>query len=205
MSFDFLYSTSHHSFSSQTDFGGEVERVLNMADGVLLVVDSVEGPKPQTRFVLDKALRKGLKALVVVNKIDRPAARPEYVVDKVFDLMVELNADDEQCDFKVVYASGLLGKAGTEPDTLSNDMAPLFDAVIGAIDPPKFSSVKTDSLQCMVSNIDYDAFKGKMGVSRISEGTVRKNQAVALVHPGKPKKTGRIVSKCWRPTSRRFS
>jgi hypothetical protein len=105
---------------SQTDFGGEVERVLNMADGVLLVVDSVEGPKPQTRFVLDKALRKGLKALVVVNKIDRPAERPEYVVDKVFDLMVELNADDEQCDFKVVYASGLLGKAGTEPDSLSN-------------------------------------------------------------------------------------
>jgi len=180
--------------SSQTDFGGEVERVLNMADGVLLVVDSVEGPKPQTRFVLDKALRKGLKALVVVNKIDRPAARPEYVVDKVFDLMVELNADDEQCDFKVVYASGLLGKAGTEPDSLSNDMAPLFDAVIGAIDPPKFSCIKTDSLQCMVSNIDYDAFKGKMGVSRISEGTVRKNQAVALVHPEKPKKTGRIVS-----------
>jgi len=94
------------------DFGGEVERVLNMADGVLLVVDSVEGPKPQTRFVLDKALKKGMKALVVINKIDRPAARPDYVIDKCFDLFVELGATDEQTDFRVVYASGLQGKAG---------------------------------------------------------------------------------------------
>lgn len=171
-----------------------MERVLSMADGVLLVVDSVEGPKPQTRFVLDKALRKGLKALVVVNKIDRPAARPAYVVDKVFDLMVELDATDEQTDFQVIYASGLLGKAGNEPDNLMNDMGPLFDAVMEHIDAPTFESVEGDALQALVANIDADAFKGKMGVARISEGTVRRNQAAALVHPEKPKKTGRIVS-----------
>lgn len=104
------------------DFGGEVERILNMADGVLLVVDSVEGPKPQTRFVLDKALQKGMKALVVVNKIDRPAARPDFVIDTVFDLFAELDATDEQIDFRVVYASGLLGKSGDEPDELADDM-----------------------------------------------------------------------------------
>merc|ERR1712125_87577 len=101
------------------DFGGEVERVLNMADGVLLLVDSVEGPKPQTRFVLDKALSKGMKVLVVVNKIDRPAARPDYVVDKVFDLMMELGATDEQIDFTTVYASGLQGISGMEPDEMT--------------------------------------------------------------------------------------
>merc|ERR1711966_235826 len=118
------------------DFGGEVERVLNMADGVLLLVDSVEGPKPQTRFVLDKALKKGMKVLVVVNKIDRPSARPDYVVDKVFDLFIELDATDEQTDFRVVYASGLLGKAGHEPDNLAEDMGPLFDAILESIDSP---------------------------------------------------------------------
>lgn len=176
------------------DFGGEVERVLNMCDGVLLVVDSVEGPKPQTRFVLDKALKKGMKALVVVNKIDRPAARPDYVVDKVFDLFVELDASDEQTDFTVVYASGLQGKAGMEPDTMKDDMGDLFDAVMESIDPPVIESVADDDLQCLVSNIDFDAFKGKMGVARITKGTLKKGQAVALAHPDKAKKTGRISS-----------
>jgi len=174
------------------DFGGEVERVLNMADGVLLVVDSVEGPKPQTRFVLDKALEKGLKALVVVNKIDRPSARPEYVVDQVFDLFVELGANDEQTDFRVVYASGLLGKAGHEPDNLADDMGPLFDAVVESIDPPQIEKTEPDALQALVSNIDYDPFKGKMGIARITNGSVRTGQPVALVHPSKDKKTGRL-------------
>jgi len=174
------------------DFGGEVERVLNMADGVLLVVDSVEGPKPQTRFVLDKALQKGMKALVVVNKIDRPAARPDYVVDKVFDLFVELNASDEQTDFTVVYASGLLGKSGLDPENLEEDMGPLFDAVMTSIDSPKVDSVEPNDLQCLVSNIDYDAFKGKMGVARITNGSVKVGQAVALGKPGEPKRTGRL-------------
>lgn len=174
------------------DFGGEVERILNMADGVLLLVDSVEGPKPQTRFVLDKALKKGMKALVVVNKIDRPSARPDYVVDTVFDLFAELDATDEQIDFRVVYASGLQGKAGDEPDELADDMGPLFDAIVEAIDPPEITSVESDDLQAMVANIDYDNFKGKLGVARITAGTVKKGQPVALARPDKPKKTGRI-------------
>ncbi|KAL7506911.1 hypothetical protein ACHAXN_006696 [Cyclotella atomus] len=176
------------------DFGGEVERVLNMCDGVLLVVDSVEGPKPQTRFVLDKALKLGMKVLVVVNKIDRPAARPDYVVDKVFDLMMELGATDEQIDFTTVFASGLQGIAGMEPDNLSDDMTPLFEAVKSCIDPPKVESVEGADLQCMVSNIDYDNFKGKMGIARINKGSVKNGQPVALVRPGADKKTGRLTS-----------
>jgi len=175
------------------DFGGEVERVLNMADGVLLVVDSVEGPKPQTRFVLDKALQKGMTAMVVVNKIDRPAARPDYVVDKAFDLFVELGATDEQTDFRVVYASGIQGKAGDEPDELAEDLGPLFDAIMESVPPPKADSFEPDDLQCLVSNIDYDDFKGKMGIARITNGVVRTGQAVALQQPGKDKKTGRIT------------
>merc|ERR1712151_943125 len=174
------------------DFGGEVERVLNMADGVLLLVDSVEGPKPQTRFVLDKALSKGMKVLVVVNKIDRPAARPDYVVDKVFDLFIELDASDEQTDFTTVYASGIEGRAGMEPDQLADDMGPLFDAVMDAIDPPKVDSTEPNALQALVSNIDYDPFKGKMGVARITNGSIKANQHVALAHPDKAKKTGKL-------------
>jgi GTP-binding protein len=174
------------------DFGGEVERVLNMCDGVLLLVDSVEGPKPQTRFVLDKALRKGLKALVVVNKVDRPAARVEYVVDMVFDLFVDLGATDDQTDFRIVYASGLLGKAGNQPDALADDMGPLFDAILESIDPPKVEKSEPEALQALISNIDYDNFKGKMGIARISNGSIKAGQAVALAHPEKEKKTGRI-------------
>ena len=178
------------------DFGGEVERVLNMCDGVLLVVDSVEGPKPQTRFVLDKALKRNMKVLVVVNKIDRPAARPDYVVDKVFDLMMELGASDEQIDFTTVYASGLNGIAGLEPDTFEEwkDMEPLFNAVKDCIDPPTVDATDGDNLQCLVSNIDYDPFKGKMGIARITNGSVKNGQPVALAQPDKAKKTGRLSS-----------
>lgn len=174
------------------DFGGEVERVLNMADGVLLLVDSVEGPKPQTRFVLDKALKKGMKVLVVVNKIDRESARPDYVVDKVFDLFMELDATDEQIDFTTVFASGILGKAGMEPDQLADDMGPLFDAIMTSIDPPKVDSTEPNALQCLVSNIVYDSFKGKMGVARITNGSIRANQPVGLAQPDKAKKTGKL-------------
>mmetsp|Transcript_18640 Transcript_18640/g.40349 ORF Transcript_18640/g.40349 Transcript_18640/m.40349 type:complete len:666 (-) Transcript_18640:84-2081(-) len=176
------------------DFGGEVERVLNMCDGVLLVVDSVEGPKPQTRFVLDKALRRGMKVLVVVNKIDRPAARPDYVVDKVFDLFMELGATDEQIDFTTVFASGINGVAGLEPDNMSEDMEPLFNAIKDCIDAPTVTSVEGDDLQCLISNIDYDSFKGKMGIARITKGSIKSGQAVALAQPDKAKKTGRINS-----------
>jgi GTP-binding protein len=174
------------------DFGGEVERVLNMCDGVLLLVDSVEGPKPQTRFVLDKALRKGMKALVVVNKVDRPAARVEYVVDSVFDLFVDLGATDAQTDFRVVYASGLLGTAGHEPDALADDMGPLFDAILESIDPPTVEKTEPEALQALISNIVYDNFKGKMGIAKITNGSLKNGQAVSLVHPDKDKKTGRI-------------
>jgi GTP-binding protein len=176
------------------DFGGEVERVLNMCDGVLLVVDSVEGPKPQTRFVLDKALKLGMKVLVVVNKIDRPAARPDYVVDKVFDLMMDLGASDEQIDFTTVYASGLQGISGTTPTDMASDMKPLFDAVKACIDPPKVETTEGNQLQCLVSNIDYDQFKGKMGIARITNGSIKNGQPVALARPGKQKKTGRLTS-----------
>ncbi|KAL9183199.1 hypothetical protein ACHAXT_004986 [Thalassiosira profunda] len=176
------------------DFGGEVERVLNMCDGVLLVVDSVEGPKPQTRFVLDKALRQGMKVLVVVNKIDRPAARPDYVVDKVFDLMMELGASDEQIDFTTVFASGLQGISGMDPDSMADDMQPLFEAVKDCIDPPMVDSTEGDNLQCLISNIDYDQFKGKMGIARITNGSVKNGQPVALQQPDGPKKTGRLTS-----------
>lgn len=168
--------------------------MLNMCDGVLLVVDSVEGPKPQTRFVLDKALRQGMKVVVVVNKIDRPAARPDYVVDKVFDLMMELGASDEQIDFTTVFASGLQGISGMEPDALEGDMKPLFDAIRDCIDAPEVESTEFDDLQCLVSNIDYDQFKGKMGIARITKGSVKNGQPVALARPDCPKKTGRLTS-----------
>lgn len=175
------------------DFGGEVERVLNMADGVLLVVDSVEGPKPQTRFVLDKALKRGMQAMVVVNKIDRPAARPDYVVDKAFDLFVELGASDKQTDFPIVYASGIQGKAGLEPDELSDDLGPLFDSILEAIPPPRTESSEPEALQALISNIDYDDFKGKMGIARITSGKVKSGQPIALQKPGGAKKTGRLT------------
>jgi len=174
------------------DFGGEVERVLNMADGVLLVVDSVEGPKPQTRFVLDKALKRGMQCMVVVNKIDRPSARPDYVVDKTFDLFCELDATDEQTDFKTIYASAINGIAGDTPDGMADDMGPLFDAIIANIDPPHVESQEPEKLQALVANIDYDSFKGKLGVARLTAGAVKAGQAVALVQPGETPKKGRI-------------
>ncbi|GMI54713.1 hypothetical protein ScalyP_jg8715 [Parmales sp. scaly parma] len=174
------------------DFGGEVERILNMCDGVLLVVDSVDGPKPQTRFVLDKALRQDLQVLVVINKIDRESARPDYVVDKVFDLFCELEATDEQTDFKTVFCSAINGVSGMDPNDLADDMGPLFDAILENIDPPDVSDSKPDSLQCLVANIDYDAFKGKLGVARISNGAIKSGQAVSLIQPGKAPKNGRI-------------
>jgi len=133
-----------------------------------------------------------LSALVVVNKIDRPSARPEYVVDKVFDLFVELGATDEQTDFSIVYASGLNGQSGHEPDEMEDNMDAVFDTVLKAIDPPKVENTEPEALQALVSNIDFDPFKGKMGIARISNGSVRAGQPVALAHPDKPKRTGRL-------------
>ena len=130
--------------------------------------------------------------MVVVNKIDRPAARPDYVVDKAFDLFCELGATDEQTDFKTVFASGIQGKAGDDPDALADDLGPLFDAILDSIPPPKCDSTEAQDLQALVSNIDYDDFKGKMGIARITNGSVKAGQAVALQQPGGTKKTGRL-------------
>lgn len=133
-----------------------------------------------------------MKALVVVNKIDRPSARPDYVIDQVFDLFVELGATDEQTDFQVVYASGLLGQAGYEPHELQDNMDPMFESILKAIDPPTVEKSEPEALQALVSNIDFDSFKGKMGIARVTNGSVKQGQAVALVHPDKEKKTGRV-------------
>jgi len=172
------------------DFGGEVERILNMVDGVLLVVDSVEGPKPQTRFVLKKALELGLQAVVVVNKIDRPSARAEYVVDKTFDLFCELNATDEQADFKVVYTSAIQGRAGNEHNKLEDTMRPLFEAIL-KMPMPKIRP--NSPLQMLTANIDYDDFKGKLAIGRVHSGKIKKNQSVGITRPGKPVNQGKIT------------
>ncbi|KAJ8613108.1 hypothetical protein CTAYLR_004784 [Chrysophaeum taylorii] len=155
------------------DFGGEVERILNMVDGVLLVVDSVEGPKPQTRFVLKKALELGLKAVVVVNKIDRPQARPDWVVDQTFDLFVELDASDEQTDFNIVYASAINGQSGLEPQSLDDSMVHILDAVIESVPAPEFDA--DGPAQLLVANVDFDDFKGKLGIGRVRSGKLRAN------------------------------
>jgi GTP-binding protein len=171
------------------DFGGEVERIMNMVDGVLLVVDSVDGPKPQTRFVLKKALEKGLRAIVVVNKIDRPSARPDYVVDKTFDLFAELNANDEQMDFQVVYASGIQGIAGLAPDKIGKDLLPVFDKIL-ELPGAKVNIEKP--LQILIANVDYDDFKGKIGIGRILNGQLTTGDEVVFGKPGEEFKKAKI-------------
>lgn len=160
------------------DFGGEVERVLSMVDGVLLLVDSVEGPMPQTRFVTKKALALGLKPIVVVNKIDRPGARPDYVINTTFDLFDKLGATEEQLDFPIVYASGLNGFAGLTEDVRSGDMRPLFDTVL------KHVPVRNDDvdgpLQLQIISLDYNSYVGKIGVGRVNRGRVRPGQDVVV-------------------------
>eukprot|EP00798_Chlamydomonas_sp_ICE-L_P021330 gene21330-28262_t len=174
------------------DFGGEVERVLNMCDGVLLLVDSVEGAMPQTRFVLTKALALEKKVIVVVNKIDRDSARPDWVVDNVFELFMDLGATDEQCEFDIVYASGFKGVAGYTADTITDNLEPLFDTIVAKISPPR--SDETAPLQMMVANIDYDPFLGRIGVGRVLNGSISKGQTVSVCSSLTPDKfrTGKI-------------
>jgi len=162
------------------DFGGEVERILQMVDGVLLLVDAFEGCMPQTRFVLKKALALGKKAVVVVNKIDRPMARPHEVVDEVLDLFIELGADDEQIEFPVIFASGRDGYANYSPDVPGTDMKPLFDAIVKEIDPPEGDV--DGPLQILFTNIEYDDYLGRIGVGRVIRGSVKTGQSVALCH-----------------------
>ena len=167
------------------DFGGEVERVLKMVDGVILVVDAFDGPMPQTRFVLSKALALDLVPIVVINKIDRPGARPKEVVDEVLELFMDLDASDEQLDFKVVYASGKNGFAKLELEDESKDMQPLFETIVNTIPEPAGS--KDEPLQLLVTNIDSDEYTGRVGIGRITRGTIKNGQQVALC-----KKDGRI-------------
>ena len=160
------------------DFGGEVERVLSMVDGVLLLVDAVEGPMPQTRFVTRKALAQGLKAIVVVNKIDRPGSRPAWVVDQTFDLFDKLGASDAQLDFPVIYASALQGWASTDYTERRPDMSALFEAILTHVPPP---AAQADlPLQLQISTLDYNSYVGRIGIGRIRRGVVRPGESVAL-------------------------
>ena len=160
------------------DFGGEVERVLKMVDGVILLVDAFDGPMPQTRFVLSKALALNLVPIVVINKIDRPGARPKEVEDEILELFMDLDASDEQLDFKVVYASGKNGFAKLSLDDESKDMKPLFDTIIETVPEPKGS--KDEPLQLLVSNIDFDEYTGRVGIGRIERGTIHNGETVAM-------------------------
>ena len=162
------------------DFGGEVERVLSMVDSVLLLVDAVEGPMPQTRFVTRKALALGLKPIVVVNKIDRPGARPEWVINATFELFDKLGATEEQLDFPVVYASALNGYASLESDVREGDMTPLFDAVLRHV--PVRDDDPDGPLQLQISSLDYSSYVGKIGIGRISRGRVKALQEVVIMN-----------------------
>ena len=160
------------------DFGGEVERVLGMVEGVLLVVDAFEGAMPQTRFVLKKALELNLKPIVVINKIDRPQARCEEVIDEILDLFIDLGANDDQADFPVVYTSAKQGICGLSLDDIKNDMTPLFDVILESVPAP--TGIPTEPLQVRISNIDYDEYIGKIAVGKISRGTLNYGETVAL-------------------------
>ena len=173
------------------DFGGEVERILMMVDGVLLLVDAFEGCMPQTRFVLKKALSLGKKAIVVVNKIDRPMARPSEVVDEVLDLFIDLGADDNQIEFPVVFASGRDGYASLSADEMGTDLRVLFETIISEIDPP--ASDDEEPLQILFSNIEPDEYLGRIGVGRVERGVVKTGQNVVLCHQDGTKSNVKIL------------
>ncbi len=173
------------------DFGGEVERVMSMVDSVLLLVDAVDGPMPQTRFVTQKALEAGLRPMVCINKVDRPGARPEWVLDQTFDLFDRLGASDEQLDFPVIYASALIGYASEDPDARDGDMTPLFQAIIDNVPAP---DVDPDGpLQLQVSSLDYSSYVGVIGIGRIKRGRVRGNQPITLIDRHGSRRNGRIL------------
>ncbi|CAJ0992173.1 GTP-binding protein TypA/BipA [Sodalis praecaptivus] len=172
------------------DFGGEVERVMSMVDSVLLLVDAMDGPMPQTRFVTQKAFAYGLKPIVVINKVDRPGARPDWVVDQVFDLFVNLGATDEQLDFLIVYASALNGIAGLEHEEMADDMTPLFESIVKNVEAPK---VDVDGpFQMQISQLDYNSYVGVIGVGRIKRGSVKPNQNVTVVDSEGKRRNGKV-------------
>jgi len=162
------------------DFGGEVERVMGLVDGVLLLIDAVEGPMPQTRFVLSKALQAGLKAVVVINKVDRADSRPDYVINKTFDLFVDLGANEKQLDFPVVYASAIAGKASLDEHKLDDNLHALFDTVVSHIDPP--IGDPDAPLQILITTLDYDEYRGRVAIGRVRAGRVKSAQPVTVIN-----------------------
>ncbi len=165
------------------DFGGEVERVMNMVDGVLLLVDAVDGPMPQTKFVLRQALRRGHRAIVVINKIDRPQARPNHVLNATFDLFLDLGASNEQAEYDTIYTNAITGSAGTDPRHMSGSLEPLFEAILATIPAPDVDD--TAPTQLLVTTTTYDDYKGKIAIGRLQSGTLRRAQNVARIdHDG---------------------
>jgi len=173
------------------DFGGEVERILSMVDSVLLLVDAVDGPMPQTRFVTQKAFAKGLKPIVVVNKIDRPSARPDWVVDQVFDLFVRLGATDEQLDFPIVYASALQGFATLDLANPSEDLTPLYETIIKNVQSPDVDI--NGSFQMQITSLDYSSYVGAIGIGRIQRGNIKTNTPVTVIDRNGKTRSGRIL------------
>ena len=173
------------------DFGGEVERVLSMVDSVLLLVDAVDGPMPQTRFVTQKAFDQGLNPILVINKVDRPGARPDWVLDQVFDLFDRLGGNDEQLDFPVIYASALNGVAGLDEDDMSDDMSPLMDLILEKVRPPRVDN--KGPLQMQISALDYNSYVGVIGIGRISRGKVKPNEQVVVIDSENSERKGKIL------------
>ncbi|MBT3507334.1 MAG: translational GTPase TypA [Methylococcales bacterium] len=173
------------------DFGGEVERVLSMVDSVLLLVDAVDGPMPQTRFVTQKAFALGLKPIVVINKIDRPGARPDWVLDQTFDLFDNLGGTDEQLDFPVIYASALNGYASLEDDVRDGDMTPLFETIVDKVNPPDVDI--TAPFQMQVISLDYNSYVGVIGIGRIQKGIVKRNMPLTLISSDGKTRNGRML------------
>jgi GTP-binding protein len=173
------------------DFGGEVERVMNMVDGVLLLIDAVEGPMPQTRFVLRQALTKGLKAIVVVNKVDRPASRPDYAVNATFDLFIDLGATEEQADFPVIYTRALEGRAGYSPEGMADDLKPLFDMILSHIPAPAVDP--TAPTQLLVSTLEYSPYVGKIAIGRLQNGSIKSGQQIMHINAQGERKMGKIT------------
>ena len=173
------------------DFGGEVERVLSMVDSVLLLVDAVDGPMPQTRFVTQKAFDQGLNPILVINKIDRPGARPDWVLDQVFDLFDRLGGNDEQLDFPVVYASALNGVAGLDEDAIAEDMSPLLDLILDKVNPPEVND--EGALQMQISALDYNSYVGVIGIGRITRGKIKPNEQVIVVGSDASERKGKVL------------
>ncbi len=186
-----IYDINIVDTPGHADFGGEVERVLSMVDSVLLLVDAVDGPMPQTRFVTMKAFAQGLKPIVVINKVDRPGARPDWVVDQVFDLFDNLGATEEQLDFPIVYASAINGIAGLSIETMAEDMTPLFETVIAKVAPPEVDP--EGPFQMQISSLDYSSYLGVIGIGRIQRGAVKTNTQVAIIDKEGNKRNGRVL------------